>query len=228
MTEPLTRDQFRIAVADAVTGVLNLYREVDAMLRELAAALGEGDPRFVPLVKRLVPGAGSKNPDARYLRNYHASVFALADADEEEDEEEDAEDEEDADTTPRRAVTIPAGDGIVLARASIYERSVTGFEPNLAITVLANTRIPAAVPDGTALKVIPVALKKVVRALDNQPSGKHLKTVANASVAGPHKGKHRLSFDVAERLRYPLFDVTPDKIVEIANEVRVAWPKGSA
>ncbi len=73
MTESLTREQFRTAVADAVSGVLNVYREVDAMFRDLTIALSDAEPRFVPLIKRMVPGAGSKNPDARYLRKLSGS-----------------------------------------------------------------------------------------------------------------------------------------------------------
>jgi hypothetical protein len=113
MTEALNRDQFRVAVADAVSGVLNVYREVDTMLRDLTNALNEDEPRLVPLVRRLVPGAGSKNPDARYLRNYIASVFVPADAaeddldDEDEDEEgEEVDDEDDESASgPKRMLT---------------------------------------------------------------------------------------------------------------------------
>src|SRR5262245_14965365 len=116
MAEPLNREQFRITIAQAIDGVLNVYHEVDAMLRELAQALGADEPRFKNLVKRLVPGAG-KNPDARFLRDYYDWVFSPVDAEEEEDDEEDedeeSEDEEDGSSKKsKKALTVPAGSGV--------------------------------------------------------------------------------------------------------------------
>ena len=65
LPESSQRKQFNVAVANAITGVLNVYREVDAMFRELTAALAAAEPRLVPFTGRkpLVPGAGSKNPE---------------------------------------------------------------------------------------------------------------------------------------------------------------------
>ena len=75
MTQDLDAKQFQQAVADAIKGVLNVYREADALLRELQNAL-EG--AFVPLVKRLVPRNRRQNPDSQYLPNYLATVFVPA------------------------------------------------------------------------------------------------------------------------------------------------------
>jgi hypothetical protein len=233
MAQPLTREQFRTAVADAVNGVLNVYREVDAILRELGAALAAADDelRFVPLVKRLVPAAGSKSPDARYLRNYHAAIFSPVDVsededDEEEDEEDGDEDEGDAAAQPKRPLTIETGSGIVVARAAIYDRGTTGFEPNLVVGALMRCRVDADVALGTQLKVSRSRFRKLLRAIDGHRGaiGKPIHTGVPANVVGQPKHKLKLIFDLPKPLQvYPLFEVTPDKIQGIARKVREDW-----
>ncbi|HTR55012.1 MAG TPA: hypothetical protein VMJ10_30210 [Kofleriaceae bacterium] len=223
----LTREQFKTAVSDAVTGILNVYREVDTMLRELGAALGGDEPRFVPLIKKLVPGAGSKNPDARYLRNYHAAIYALADEseeDEDEEEEEEGEDEEGDGASPnKKTLTIQTGGGIIVARATVYQSgSASGFEPSLVVGALTGCRLDTSVPPGTGLKLSRSRFRKLLRVFDGHlTAGKQLKTGISTHVIDKPKEKHKLIFDVpASPHVMPLFDVTPAKIQEIAAAVR--------
>jgi hypothetical protein len=207
--------------------VLNVYREVDAMLRELAAALADEEPRFVPLVKGLVPGA-TKNPDARHLRNYHAYFFVPASTAEPEDEDDEEEEDEEEDETPKqkRSLTIEVGSGLVVARVAIYDRSLPKFEPNLRVGVLTKCRVDTALPAGAQLKVPRGRFRRIVRAVDaNQGGpGKPLRTNTVVQVVGQPKMKPKLVFDVPDGLReYPLFDVTPERIVEIAASIRETW-----
>lgn len=230
----LTREDFRAAVADAVNGLLNVYREVDAMLRELGTALGSDEPRFSMLGKKLVPTASSRNPDARYLRDYHAAVFTPSDAsdddEEDDDEDDDGEDEDDGATQKtKKALTIETGSGILLARAAIHDRSTTGFEPNLVVVALTRCRVDPDVPSGTLFKVSRSRLRKIIRAMDgfrwiSSKPVNTLNTRVSVQVVGQPKNKHTLFFDVPkEPERHPLFDVTPDKIREIARRVRESW-----
>jgi hypothetical protein len=237
MTEALTREQFRIAVADAVSGVLNVYREADAMFRDISAALSDGEPRFVPFIKRLVPGSGSKSPDARYLRSYQASIFVPADAVEEDDEEDDDEDDdevEDADDEEaepskkeKRVLTFKVGSAMLVARVAIYDRSRPAFEPNLIIGVLCNCRLDANLTPGTLLRSKPGRFKRIFRAID-APRGvstKPLQTVVTAQVVGQPKSKNsKLIFDAPASMRtYPLFEITSNKVQEIVTAVRKDW-----
>jgi hypothetical protein len=236
MTEPLTREQFRAAVADAVSGVLNVYREVDAMFRDLTIALNDAEARFVPLIKRMVPGAGSKNPDARYLRNYQAAIFAPADATEDDDEDDDEEDEdvedgedEDVETpkTAKRALTLKVGSALLVARAAIYDRSRPTFEPALTVGVLARCRVDSNTPAGTVLKTKAGRFKRIFRAIDAHrgAAGKPLLTAVTAQIVGPSKSKNsKLTFDTPTPMRaYPLFEITADNIRNVVEAVRSDW-----
>jgi hypothetical protein len=231
LADPLSREQFRTAVAQAIDGVLNVYHEVDAMLRELAMALGTDQPRFSTLVKRLVSGAG-KNPDARFLRDYHAWVFSPADSLEEEDEEDEEEDAEDdgegGERTARKPMTVLAGSGVVIARAAVYDRSTTTFEPTLTIASLKNWQASADVPGGTPLRIRRGNFRRLMRDVDRHrwSAGKvnTLKTTVPVHLTGTVKGKPTLVCELARTPeRIPLFDITPAMVREIACKVRATW-----
>lgn len=236
MADALSREQFRTAIAQAVDGVLNVYHEVDAMMRELTTALGAGEPRFGTLVKRLVRGAG-KSPDARFLRDYHASVFSPADsAGEQEDEEEDEEEEDDDEGGAKKArkpLTVPAGSGVVIARAAIYDRSTTTFEPTLTIASLRNWKTSMDIAPGTPLRIRRGDFRRLMRDIDRHrwAAGKvnTLKTTIPVHLVGSAKAKPTLVCDLASAPeRIPLFDVTPATVLEIASTVRATWGASSA
>jgi hypothetical protein len=224
MAEPLTREQFQLALAEAVTGVLNVYREIDAMFRELSAALGEGEPRLTPLVRKLVPPAGNKNPDARYLRNYHAWVFAPAnemEEEEEDDDEEEGDEEEGEGKKPKRTLAIKIGTGLVIARATVFDRGVSSFEPNFVVGTLLRCRVDSDVEPGTELKIGRGRFRKVLRAIDSHRGGAAKPVQTNVPVSiGNQKNKHKLVFDMPNLwYREPLFDITPTRIHEMAKMV---------
>ena len=225
MAEPLTREQFNTAVADAVAGVLNVYREVDAMFRELNAALAAAEPRLVPFTGRkpLVPGVGGKNPDGSYLKNYRAWIYApVAELEEDDGEEDDEDGEEDEgeEAMTKGPLALAEGTGLVAVRSTIFDRGVSGFEPNLVVGTLLRCRVDPVVTAGTELKIRRGHFKRVLREIDKASSAKTVKTTVPVTV-GTVKNKHRLVFDVpGPWRRYPLFDITPATIHQIANTIR--------
>lgn len=226
MTEPLTREQFKVAVADAITGVLNVYREVDAMFRELNAALAAAEPRLVPFTGRkpLVPGAGTKNPDGYYLKSYRAWIYAPAAALEEDEGDEDDEtsedDDEEEETESKGPLAFTEGTGLVAVRAAIFDRGVSGFEPNLVVGTLLRCRVDPVVPAGTELKIRRGHFKRVLRDIDRASGAKTVKTTVPVTV-GNVKNKHKLVFDVPGPWnRFALFDINPSMVQDIANTVR--------
>lgn len=231
MTEALTREQFRVAVADAVAGVINVYREVDTMLRELAGALAKGEPAF-SLAKRVVPGAHRKNPDARYLRDYVSNFYVPLDADDDdedpdEEEEGEGEEEEEDESRKKKVLMLKAGGGIVIATAAVYDRNASAFEPTLLVGALTRCRTEPDAPPGAVFRVPRPRLKNIVRAASAFGGGTgKFQTGAVVTIEGQakSKAKHKLVFDVPQALqRYPLFDVTPALIETIAQGVRSAW-----
>src|SRR3569623_1030105 len=151
----LTRDEINKAVADAVAGVLNVYREVDAMFRELTAALAAAEPRLVPFTGRkpLVPGAGTKNPDGYYLKGYRAWIYApAAGLEDDEGEEDDENGENDEDEEDKGPLACVEGTNLVAVRATIFDRGVSNFEPNLVVSTLLRCRADPSVPAGTEHK----------------------------------------------------------------------------
>ena len=226
MTEPLSREQFNVAVADAIIGVLNVYREVDAMFRELTAALAAGEPSLVPFTRRkpLVPGAGSKNPDGYYLKSYRAWIYAPAAALEEDEGEEDDEsgedDDEEDETEKKGPLALAEGTGLVAVRATIFDRGISGFEPNLVVGTLLRCRVDPVVPASTELKIRRGHLKRVLRDIDKASGAKTVKTTVPVTV-GNVKNKHKLVFDVPGPWnRYPLFDINAAMVQDIATTVR--------
>ena len=226
MTEPLSREQFNVAVADAISGVLNVYREVDAMFRELTAALAAAEPRLVPFTGRkpLVPGAGSKNPDGYYLKGYRAWIYAPAAALEEDEGGEDdgngEDDDEDDETEKKGPLALAEGTGLVAVRATIFDRGVSGFEPNLVVGTLLRCRVDPVVPAGTELKIRRGHFKRVLRDIDKASGAKTVKTTVPVTV-GNVKNKHKLVFDIPGPWnRYPLFDINPAMVQDIATTVR--------
>lgn len=236
MADPLSREDFRTAIAQAVDGVLNVYHEVDAMMRELTMALAAEEPRFGTLVKKLVRGAGRKSPDARFLRDYHASVFSPADSAEDEDEEEKDEEEEDDEEggakKARKPLTVPAGSGVVIARAAIYDRSSTTFEPTLTVASLRNWQTSTDIAPGTPLRIRRGDFRRLMRDIDRHrwAAGRTntLKTTIPVHLTATAKGKPTLVCELASAPeRIPLFDITPATVLEIAGKVRATWGPSS-
>lgn len=227
MAELLTREQFNTAVADAIAGILNVYREVDAMFRELTAVLAATEPRLAPLTgkKALVPSAGGKNPDSYHLRNYHARFYAPMseiDEDEGEDSDYDSEDGEDEEAEPKKKnpLTFAEGTSLVAVRAMVFDRGVSNFEPHLAVGTLLRCRVDPVVPAGTELKVKRNLFKRVLRELDKVGSATTVKTTVPVTV-GKVKNKHMLVFDTpGPWTRYALFDITPATVQDIAAAIR--------
>lgn len=228
MADELDAVQFQRAIGDAIKGVLAVYREADALLRELQALLRGGAPRFVTLADRIAPGARRGEPGTRYLRSFVASVLAPADATEvdddlEEDLEEEEEDEEDSETVvAKKTLTLRVGSGLLIPRVEIFGSGSKDFVPSLVITSLIRSNVVPDLPVATPLKVSRSRFRKIVRLIDKS-DGKTIDPRVAVHVLNKPKEKHKLGFTMAPALRYPLFDVTPDKLETIADQTRKLW-----
>jgi hypothetical protein len=228
MTDELDATQFQRAISDAIKGVLAVYREADALLRELQGVLRSGSPGFVTLADRVAPGARRGEPGTRYLRSFVASVLAPADAAEVEDElEDDVEDEEDEDEdndapAAKKTLTLRVGTGLLIPRVEIFGSGAKDFVPSLVITSLIRSRVLPELPVDTPLKVSRSRFRKIVRLIDKS-DGKTIEPRVSVHVLNKPKEKHKLGFTMASPLCYPLFDVTPDKLEAIADQTRKVW-----
>lgn len=109
---------------------------------------------------------------------------------------------------------------LVAVRATIFDRGVSGFEPNLVVGTLLRCRVDPVVPAGTELKIRRGHFKRVLRDIDKASSAKTVKTTVPVTV-GNVKNKHKLVFDVPGPWnRYPLFDVNPAMVQDIATTFR--------
>lgn len=235
MGEELTREQFRVAVADAAIGIVNIYREVELLLRELGTALAALPAGFVPFGARVVPGV-KKNPDARFLRNYIATAYRVGDDDDiddgddaDDDDGGETEDEEEVAPARRSALTLSSGECLVMSRASIYQRGDAAFEPNLQIQILTRCRVEPDI-SATEYRISRGRVRGLLRtfAAHRGPPGKAFRSNLPVTIEGQPRGKakHRLVFDLPEPpLRWPLFEVTVEALPAIAAEVQAAWER---
>ncbi len=233
MSETMTEGEFQRAVAAAVRGVLNVYREADALLREFAAAMEGIEPHFEIAAKRLVPGVSRKSPDARYLRSYLATVLAPPNVDGEgedeavEDEDDDGDDDETDELPGRKAIVVPTGGSLVVARVAIYDPDhVDGFAPNLRITLLGDCR--AVVPglaDNAQFRIKRALFRRIVRAADGATVGV-VQSKGTAIIEGPKKARTALRFAVTTApIERPLFSLAPDDVPKLAAQVASDWLK---
>jgi hypothetical protein len=228
MSDELDAIQFQRAIGDAIKGVLAVYREADALLRELQGILRSGTPGFVTLADRIAPGARRGEPGTRYLRSFVASVLAPADATEVDDELEDEPDEdedEDEDgeaAVAKKTLTLRVGTGLLIPRVEIFGSGSKDFVPSLMITSLIKSRVVPELPAETPLKVSRSRFRKIMRLIDKS-DGKTIEARVSVHVLNKPKEKHKLGFTMAPALRYPLFDVTPDKLDAIADQTRKLW-----
>lgn len=229
MSETLTEGEFQRAVAASVRGVLNVYREADALLREFAAAMEGTEPHFVIAAKRLVPGVSRKSPDARFLRSYIATVLAPPNIDgegEDDTVEEEDEDDDEADEQPiRKAIIVPTGGSLVVARVAIYDPDhADGFAPNLRITLLGDCRaVASGIADNAQFRIKRGLFRRIVRAADGATIGV-VQSKGTATIEGPKKVRTGLRFAVATApIERSLFSLAPDDVPQLAVQVASDW-----
>src|SRR4051795_12363713 len=115
--DELTREQFATAVAEALSSVQHLHREIHHLMARLRDVLGQGSARL-NTVTGTMPGI-SRDDTRMVLRHEYGLLLAPADSDEagSEDEDEDALEEHRkrrmsrgrAEDVPRRLRSRPAG-----------------------------------------------------------------------------------------------------------------------
>lgn len=224
----LDEKQFHRAVAEAIRGVLNVYREADALLRELRDGLRSGTPAFSPVVDRLVPGLRG-DADARYLRRYIATILtpltASPDNEPDDDDDDDEDGDDDSDEVGKKKVSaLDIGTALLIARVSLYGPGGVDFVPKLTLTTLRNVRIDGG-PSSGQLKMSNNRYKKLIRALDNQQPGiGTIKPKLTTHPLGKPKDKRGMVFDIsAAPTSYSLYTITPQHLELIVTQVRNAW-----
>src|SRR3990170_8469044 len=96
----LTSEQFRAAVAAAISGVEHLYREIDLLIARLREELAE-EPEPLVLKRGTLGKAGKEDSKRVVVRYEYGALFEpAADDDDEGDEDEDSEEDDGPEEPP--------------------------------------------------------------------------------------------------------------------------------
>jgi len=202
----LTSEQFRAAVAAAISGVEHLYREVDLLIARLREELAE-EPEPLALKRGTLGKAGKEDSKRVVVRYEYGALFEPAvdddeDGDDEEDGDEDDGPEEPAGPTGKRRGKkarheIVAGQPLLAVRIAMFDpRKRATFEPQIQFAVMNDWALgdsPAQPDDRFTLQAY--MLKRVARALAERvgiAKGTRIRTAAAARrSSGPQKGEDR-------------------------------------
>lgn len=207
----LTREQFQAAVAAAIAGVEQLYREVDLLIARLREELAE-EPE--PLVlKRGTLGKAGKGESKRVVVRYeYGALFEPAADDDDLDEDDDELDDEDRDeeedieqaagSKARRKRgkgrhEIAASQPLLAVRIAMFDpRKRASFEPQIQFAVMSEWALgdtPVQPEDRFTLQAY--MLRRIARALADRAgvaNGARIRTSAAArGGTGLQKGKSR-------------------------------------
>ena len=109
---------------------------------------------------------------------------------------------------------------------AIYGSNKGADLPKLTIHSLTNCNVVDAVETGTPLRV-PRAkwFRRLVIAIDGHSStSKTLLTTVQVLANDKPKVPRKLTVDVSSPMRsYPLFEITPQRLEQIASEIRLPW-----
>jgi len=211
----LTKEQFANAASTAVRAVLDLYGEVDALLRELDGTMRANGFQAWSVIP------GSKKADTnRILREWKGRLYVGAsgdEGDEEEDAEEiDAPEEDEAEVENGRRSgprEIPQGSAVAFVRARVYRARELAFQPEILYGVLteASAPIDGLDPD-EPLRLQRGSIRRILAPLEVSTTvGKELRT--SAPVIAPKGRKMRASnrplcFNVPEQFEAEaLYDI---------------------
>lgn len=197
----LTEEQFRNAVAAAISGVEHLYREVDLLIAGLREALAE-EPEPLTLKRGTLGKSGKAESKRVVVRHEYGALFEpAADEDDEGDDDED-EEPEDADAKPSRQKgrarhEVAAGQPLLAVRIAMYDpRKRAAFHPQIEFAVMSDWSLGESPNQpGDRFILQSYMLKRIPRALADRAgigNGTRIATRAAARRAdGGHKGEDR-------------------------------------
>ncbi|MBX3248009.1 MAG: hypothetical protein KF901_12585 [Myxococcales bacterium] len=238
----LKRDEFKEAVGTAVRAVLDLYSEVDALLRELDTAMGQHGFVAWPVI----PGSGKGRETNRILREWKGRLYVrgedgIAGDEEEEGEEGDGGDESDDEQEDdrRRAGPrdVPQGSALAFVRVRIYHPRESGFEPELLCGVLSKARLACpGYPPNEPFRIKRGVTRRILSQIDRgmKEGNTELRTAAPVIVPKGVKlrnpGDRTLVFTVSEPFRStPLYAIERvEQVQKIAEDLSATWTRQSS
>jgi hypothetical protein len=240
----LTAEQFQLAVAAAIEGVENLYRQVDLLIAKLREQLAE-DPEPLTLIRGTLGKSGKEDSKRVVVRYEYGALFSPATDDEEDLDDEDDEDDDPEDEDVDEAVAstskgtrkggryeIVAGQPLLAVRIGMFDpRKRTSFAPEVQFAVMSDWGLgdsTSQADDRVSLQSY--MLRRVTRALADRtgmPSGTRVKTSAAArSIAGASKGKSRkLTCALPAGVEaVPLYSINNAEALEkLADRIKAMW-----
>lgn len=228
----LSRQDFAVAVNDAIAAVRHLYREVDLLVQgvreQLAAteSLGQMRGTFAK---------SGKGMNRLIVRFEYGALFApVDDADLEDDgDDDDGLDADNGDAEPPKRKKIELTDQRLLClRIALHPVTPeTSFEPIIEYAVMDQWRVgDAVIPAGASVALPSYMLKRIPPSLadriDSKP-GTLLRTRAAAHKgSGPRaKGGKRLSCHLPQGVKsVPLYELKePSHLLGLAADMATMW-----
>lgn len=240
----LTRDQFQAAVAAAIAGVEQLYREVDLLIARLREELAE-EPEPLVLKRGTLGKAGKEDSKRVVVRYEYGALFEPAADDDEPDEDDDLDDEdadEDEDDQPAGSKAkrkgrkgrheIVASQPLLAVRIAMFDpRKRASFEPQIQFAVMSEWALgdtPVQPEDRFTLQAY--MLRRVARALADRAgvaNGARIRTSAAArGGTGLQKGKSRkLSCSLPAGVQtVPLYSIDSTQALEsLSEQMKQMW-----
>jgi len=239
----LTKQEFTVAVHDAITAVRHLYREVDLLILGLREQLSAME------ALRPVPGTLGKSgrgTNRLTVRFEYGVLFGLEDPNAELEDDNDGEgdgdgdgnDEEDVEVdngdiaAPRRRIIELTEQRLLCLRISLHpQKPNTSFEPSIEYAIMDQWKIgDTPIPPGTSAPLRSQMLKKIPPSLadrtDNKP-GTPLRTRARAHKATGQRAKGgkgiscRLPQGVQSIPLYELKDLS--RLSQLAEGMALMW-----
>lgn len=241
----LTAQQFQEAVAAAIEGVENLYRQVDLLIAKLREQLAE-EPDPLKLVRGTLGKSGKEDSKRVVVRYEYGALFEPATGDDEDLDDEDdvvdddAEDEDVDDSVGSKSKgkhkggghEIVAGQPLLAVRIGMFDpRKRASFTPEVQFAVMSDWALgdSAAQPDDR-FRLQSYMLRRVARALADRtgaPKASRIKTNAAArSTSGASKGKSRkLSCALPAGVEaFPLYSINNAEALEtLADRIKAMW-----
>jgi hypothetical protein len=240
----LTRDQFQAAVAAAIAGVEQLYREVDLLIARLREELAE-EPEPLVLKRGTLGKAGKEDSKRVVVRYEYGALFEPAADDDEVDEDDDLDDEDadededeqqDGSKAKRKSRKgrheIVASQPLLAVRIAMFDpRKRASFEPQIQFAVMSEWALgdtPVQPEDRFTLQAY--MLRRVARALADRAgvaNGARIRTSAAArGGTGLPKGKSRkLSCSLPAGVQtVPLYSINATQALEsLAEQMKQMW-----
>jgi hypothetical protein len=234
----LTSEQFRAAVAAAISGVEHLYREVDLLITRLREELAE-EPEPLTLKRGTLGKSGKEDSKRVVVRYEYGALFEPAIAEGEDAEDDDDEDDEDGPerlTAGRKAKAkrheIVAGQPLLAVRIAMYDpRKRADFDPQMQFAVLSDWGLgEAPAPPDDRFTLQSYMLKRVARSLADRvgiAKGTRIRTTAAARRStGREKGEdRRLSCSVPAGVEaVSLYSLSSSEALEkVAERMKEMW-----